>query len=88
VHASLGSLVRCYINEALVVSYSTLTLTLIEMAEDRQQIAKDPKGVFNRLKKAIRLGSRSAPHSCLNLPSTIVAPPVVTVSSPALFCLH
>ena len=48
------------------------------MAEDRQQTAKGPKGIRNRLKKAFGLGSRSTPQSHSNSPSTPVAPPFVT----------
>jgi ATPase subunit of ABC transporter with duplicated ATPase domains len=54
------------------------------MADDRQQTAKESKGIRNRLKKALRLGSRS-PQSRSNFPgpSTVVAPPVVTASPAA-----
>jgi len=48
------------------------------MADDRQQIAKESKGIRSRLKKALRLGSRSTPQSRSNSPSTVAAPPVVT----------
>jgi hypothetical protein len=40
-----------------------LSLTLIEMAEDRQQTAKESKGIRNRLKKAFGLGSLGTPST-------------------------
>jgi len=49
----IGKHCRASLTKALVVS------TLIKMADDRQQIAKESKGIRNRLKKALRLGSRS-----------------------------
>jgi len=36
-----------------------LSPAFIDMSEDRRQTSKEPKGIFNRLKKAIRLGSRT-----------------------------
>jgi len=42
-----------------------LSPTLIEMADDRQKTAKESKGIYDRLKKAVRLGSRSTPQSRL-----------------------
>ena len=48
------------------------------MADDHQQTVKQSKGIGNRLKKAIGLGSRSTPQSRSNFPSTVGAPPVVT----------
>jgi ATPase subunit of ABC transporter with duplicated ATPase domains len=58
------------------------------MADDRQQTAKQSKGVRDRLKKAIGLESRSTSQSRSNSPSTVVAPPVViappAVSTPAV----
>jgi hypothetical protein len=59
-----------------------LSPTLIEMADDRQQTAKESKGIRNRLKKAFGLGSRSTPQSRSNSPSTVVASPVVTPAPP------
>jgi len=56
-----------------------LSPTLIKMADDRQQIAKESKGIRNRLKRALGLGSRSTPQGRSNSPSTVVAPPGVTV---------
>ena len=67
--------------------------TLTEMADNRKQTAKESKGIRNRLKKAMGLGSRSTPQSRSNSPSVVglrstpqsrpnspsavVAPPVV-----------
>jgi len=38
------------------------------MAEDRQQTAKESKGIFDRLKEAIRPGSRSTPLPAASSP--------------------
>jgi hypothetical protein len=57
------------------------------MADDRQQTAKQSKGIRSRLRKAIGLGSRSTPQSPSNSPSTVIAPPAVAlpaVSAPAV----
>jgi len=48
------------------------------MADNRKQTAKESKGILNRLKEAMGLGSRSTPQSRPNSPSAVVAPPVVT----------
>ena len=47
------------------------------MADDRQQTAKESKGIRNRLKKALRLGSRSTQNRSSS-PSIVVAPPAIT----------
>jgi len=52
--------------------------TPIDMADDRQQSAKESKGIRNRLKKAIGLESRSMQSRRSHSPSTVSAPPVVT----------
>jgi len=67
--------VRCY--EKLTRSL-LLSSTVIEMADNRKHTAKESKGIRNRLKKAMGLGSRSTPQSRPNSPSAVVAPPVVT----------
>jgi len=48
------------------------------MADNRKQTAKESKGIRNRLKKALGLGSRSTPQSRPHSPSAVVAPPVDT----------
>jgi len=48
------------------------------MADNRKHTAKESKGIRNRLKKAMGLGSRSTPQSRPNSPTAVVAPPVVT----------
>ena len=68
-------MVRCY--EKLTRSL-LLSSTVIEMADNRKHTAKESKGIRNRLKKAMGLGSRSTPQSRPNSPSAVVAPPVVT----------
>jgi len=55
-----------------------LSSTLIEMADNRKQTAKESKGIRNWLKKAMGLGSQSTPQNRPDLPSAVVAPPVVT----------
>jgi hypothetical protein len=54
------------------------------MADDLQQTTEESKGISNRLKNAIGLGSRSTPESPLNSPSSIVAPPGVTAPTSVL----
>jgi len=48
------------------------------MADNRKQTAKASKGIRNRLKKALGLGSRSNPQSRPHSPSAVVAPPADT----------
>ena len=57
-------MVRCYEKPLRSQSDSEalVSATLIEMAEDRQQTTGESSGIFNRLKKAIRLDSRSTPQ--------------------------
>jgi len=43
-----------------------LSPTFIKIAEDHQQTVKESKGTHNQLKKALGLGSQSAPQSRFN----------------------
>jgi len=60
----------------------SLSPTLIDMADNRQQTAKKSKGFRNRLKKAFGLGSQSTHQSRSNSPSDVVALPVVGAHPP------
>ena len=66
------------LREAYITGTRSEAPTTIEMADDRGQTTKESKGIFNQLKKAIRLGSLSTPQTRSNSPSNVVAQPVGT----------
>jgi len=61
------------------MSRETLSPTLIDMADNRQQTAKESKGFRNRLKKAFGFGSQSTHQSRSNSPSDV---PVIGADPP------